>query len=334
VHNQDTFRLNYMIYFSLPSEQTHRLSFYLAEEEYIARYRKEDECFFMWQVEPSVIFGRNQLIENEVNLDFCKTHNISTYRRKSGGGCVYADMSNIMFSYIGNGFNVSEGFEKYLQMVVNVLRELGVDAKSSGRNDILIEGKKVSGNAFYHVPGRNILHGTMIYDTNMENMVGSITPSDAKLISKGVKSVRQRIALLKNYIDLDIDQFKQFVRTHLCDSEIKLTEDDVTKIKLIEREYLSPEFIYGNNPRYTLIKKMHIDDCGDFEVRIELKRQAIKSIDIMGDFFLLGDIDMEILSRLKGLPYSRNIVEAALRSVDVKNCIMNMTNEKFLTLLF
>ena len=149
-------------------------------------------------------------------------------------------MSNIMFSYITKEDNISFTFNRYINMVVHVLRKLGVDAKASGRNDIMIGDRKVSGNAFYHIPGKSIVHGTMLYDTNLENMVGSITPSDEKLVSKGVKSVRQHIALLKDFIDIDIEAFKLFVRNNLCDGEIMLTPDDVEGIKEIEnREALT-----------------------------------------------------------------------------------------------
>ena len=108
-----------MLYIALPDKQVRRLSFYLAMEEYVANNVKADDCFFMWQVEPSVIFGRNQLIENEVNLEFCRKHHIQTYRRKSGGGCVYADMNNVMSSYITTEEQVGFTFNRYINMVVN-----------------------------------------------------------------------------------------------------------------------------------------------------------------------------------------------------------------------
>ena len=192
-----------MKYIELPAEQPRQLTFYLAMEEYVARHVLEPsegvngDCFFMWQVDPSVIFGRNQLLENEVNMNYCREHGIGIYRRKSGGGCVYADRNNIMFSYITAEQNVGFTFNRYVNMVVHVLQRLGVDARASGRNDVMIGDCKVSGNAFYKMPGRSIVHGTMLYDTDMLNMVGAITPTDAKLLSKGIQSVRQRIALLK-----------------------------------------------------------------------------------------------------------------------------------------
>lgn len=323
-----------MRYISLPDNRTRRLSFYLAMEEYVARNMNNDEdCFFMWQVEPSVIFGRNQLIENEVNIDYCRKNNILTYRRKSGGGCVYADMNNIMFSYITRSDNVTTTFDRYVRMVSDMLCSLGVAAEPSGRNDILIEGRKVSGNAFYHISGHSIVHGTMLYDTNMENMVAAITPSDEKLISKGVKSVRQHIALLKNYITLDIEEFKNYARNSLCKEETLLDSDDISSIEIIEQEYLSREFILGRNPRYTYINKVRIDGVGELEARLEIKNGIIKSANILGDYFLTGDINAEIIRPMIGQPYN----EDALKSVipdNTEEIIHNLNKDQLISLIY
>ena len=321
-----------MKYVALPVEKVRRLSFYLAMEEYVARRIDEQDLFFMWQVEPSVIFGRNQLIENEVNLKFCRERGIKTYRRKSGGGCVYADMNNVMFSYITKGEAVGFTFNRYINMVVLVLQNLGVDAKASGRNDVMIGDRKVSGNAFYHIPGRSIVHGTMLYDTDMVNMVGAITPTDEKLLSKGVASVRQRIALLKDYINLDIEQFKTFVRNNLCQGEIVLNEEDIRGIEEIEKDYLTDEFIYGNNPKYTIVRKRRIETVGDFEVRIEMKNGEIKGMVMLGDYFVVGDIDDTILRPLKGVRLEREALEKALPE-RLDTAILNLRKADFIDLL-
>ena len=333
-----------MVYIALPDEKTRRLSFYLAMEEYVARrLNTDDDCFFMWQVRPTVIFGRNQLIEAEVNLDFCRLKGIETYRRKSGGGCVYADMSNVMFSYITRDEEVNFTFNRYINMVTLMLCKLGVEAGSSGRNDILIRGtrseergaddwRKVSGNAFYHIPGHSIVHGTMLYDTCMENMVGAITPSDEKLVSKGVKSVRQHIALLKDHIDLSIDEFKAFVRRNLCDREIVLNADDIAEIEEIEREYLTDEFIYGNNPRYSLVRKARIEGVGELELRMEVKNDVIKAVNLVGDFFLVGDLDTQVLRRLKGAKLTRESLENALPE-RLDDVVRNLSRNDFIELI-
>ena len=321
-----------MKYVALPVEKVRRLSFYLAMEEYVARMIDEQDLFFMWQVEPSVIFGRNQLIENEVNLKFCRERGIKTYRRKSGGGCVYADMNNVMFSYVTKDEAVGFTFNRYINMVVLVLQNLGVDAKASGRNDVMIGDRKVSGNAFYHIPGRSIVHGTMLYDTDMVNMVGAITPTDEKLLSKGVASVRQRIALLKDYINLDIEQFKTFVRNNLCQGEIVLNEEDIRGIEEIEKDYLTDEFIYGNNPKYTIVRKRRIETVGDFEVRIEMKNGEIKGMVMLGDYFIVGDIDDTILRPLKGVRLEREALEKALPE-QLDTAILNLRKADFIDLL-
>ena len=321
-----------MKYIQLPSDEKRRLSFYLAMEEYVARHIDEPDCFFMWQVEPSVIFGRNQLIETEVNLDFCRSHDIKTYRRKSGGGCVYADMNNVMFSYITNEQNVNFTFNRYIMMIVRMLQRLGVDARSSGRNDVMIGDRKLSGNAFYKLPHRSIVHGTMLYDTNMVNMVGAITPTDTKLLSKGIQSVRQRVALLKDYITLTLPEFMQFVHDTLCEEDLMLTEDDVRAIEELEQGYLSLSFIYGNNPKYTLIKHRYIKQVGDLEARIELKNNIIQSINLVGDYFLIGELDSQLLDKLKGLPLERAAISRALPD-RIDDVIRNLYKEDFIDLL-
>lgn len=321
-----------MVYIALPKEENRRLVFYLAMEEYVARYMEEDDCFFMWQSDPTVIFGRNQLIENEVNMDYCRAHGIQTYRRKSGGGCVYSDRSNIMFSYIAKDERVNFTFNRYINMLVLVLHKLGVNAQASGRNDILIDGKKVSGNAFYHIPGRSIVHGTMLYDTNMEHMVGSITPNNEKLLSKGVESVRQHITLLKDHLDITIEDFKAFVRQHLCDREMILDEEAIRKIEEIEQEYLTDSFIYGNNPRYTLVRKGRIENVGELEIRMELKNHIIKEANIMGDYFLVGDIDNRIIKPLHNVELSKEAVTNALPE-KLDDIILNLQKEDFVRLI-
>lgn len=232
-----------MTYLLLPTTDVRRLSFYLAMEEYAARTFKKWEVFFMWQVEPSVIFGRNQVAGNEVNIEFCRSHGIQVYRRKSGGGCVYADMDNLMLSYISDGDNVNFTYNKFMNMILLVLRKLGIQAVTTAHNDVMIGDRKVCGTAFYQLPGRSIVHSTMLYDTNMEYMLNAITPSQAKLQRKGIESVRQRITLLKDHTSLTLEQIKTFIREILCEDERILTADEVVAIEQLEQTYMNKDFI-------------------------------------------------------------------------------------------
>ncbi len=320
-----------MVYVNVP-EKNRLSSFYLAMEEYIARQILiADDYFFIWQVPPTVMFGRNQLINNEVNIPYCQANNIHMLRRKSGGGCIYVDEGHLLFSYITQDKNVDFVFNKYIDRIVAMLNKLDIDAKKGGRNDILIDNRKISGNAFYHVPARNIVHGTMIYDTNMQNMVASITPSETKLTSKGVESVRQHIAMLKDYTTVTLEEFKIFAKNNLCSAEIMLTADDVKGIEEIEQDYLADHFIYGNNPRCSIIRKRHIESVGEIEVHIELKNNQIKDINIMGDFFLIGDIN-RILKSLRNVHYTTEAVTAALPEY-IDNIIRNLKKQQLVELI-
>ena len=236
-----------MTYIDLNLKGPRQLSFYLAMEEFVARnITKKGDKFFMWQVEPTVIFGRNQIVENEVNLEYCRQHGIKMFRRKSGGGCVYADMSNVMLSYITDTEDIDTIFSRYLHMICETLKTIGLpDVHPSGHNDIMIGERKVSGNAIYHMPGKTIAHGTLLYDTDMEHMLHAITPSKQKLSKHGIESVRQRICLLKDYTDLPFSEIRHLIREHLCDETITLNSCDIKEIEAIELEYLKRKFIYG-----------------------------------------------------------------------------------------
>lgn len=204
-------------------------------EEYVARRLGEGDYFFLWQVEPTVIYGRNQVLENEVNLDYCRQHGIRVVRRKSGGGCVYADMDNLMLSFITSEENVGFAFNRFVNMVLLVLRKAGVGATGTTHNDIMIGDRKVCGTACYHLCGRSIVHSTMLYDTNMTHMLNAITPPAEKLQKRGIESVRQRITLLKDYTTLSLEEVKQLFRETLCDGELMLTPEAIAEIENLNR---------------------------------------------------------------------------------------------------
>ena len=226
-----------MKYILLPDDKQRRLSFHLAMEEYVARRLDEPDYFFTWQVEPTVIYGRNQVLENEVNLDYCREHGIEVFRRKSGGGCVYADRYNLMLSFVTAEQNVNFAFNRFVNMILLVLRKMGVEATGTSHNDIMIGDRKVCGTACRTTPQGCIVHSTLLYDTNMAHMLQAITPSREKLQKKGIESVRQRITLLKEYTPLTLDEVKSLVRETLCSGERMLTAADVAGIEALEKNY-------------------------------------------------------------------------------------------------
>ena len=250
-----------------PTKTEKPLVFYLAAEEYLARTLEEGEYVFFWSVAPTVIFGRNQIMSAEVNLEWCRENGVETVRRRSGGGCVYADRGNLMISCIFPGMDVEYAFGRYLQTMSRVLCKTGLDASVSGRNDIVAGGRKISGNACHTAFGRSIVHGTLMYDVDIDAMSKAITPSVQKLHRKGVASVRQRVGNVRPMLDKvapglfpDIRSLASWLAVALCDGNaslqswmsgpaeetaMMLTEEDESRISELSGKYLDRSFLFG-----------------------------------------------------------------------------------------
>lgn len=226
----------------LPDNKERSLAFYLAMEEYVAK-EMEGESFFVWRVEPTVIIGRNQVLENEVNMTYCDEHGVQLVRRKSGGGCVYSDKGNIMISYISERGDVAAVFDRYMSALAALLCDLGLPAVKSARNDILVDGRKVSGNAFQQLPGKSIVHGTMLYSTNLEALTEAIRPPVEKLQRHGVESVRQRVANLEQYGHIhtvleSVETLEEYIVKSFTDVSVVLTADQVDEIERQAEPYI------------------------------------------------------------------------------------------------
>lgn len=224
----------------LPDNKERSLVFYLAMEDFVAK-SIEGDSFFVWRVAPTVIIGRNQDLEAEVNMEFCRKHDVRVVRRKSGGGCVYSDMGNVMVSYISRRGDVSEIFERYLDAMADCLGSVGVEANKSGRNDIVVQGRKVSGNAFHQLPDRSIVHGTLLYDTDFDALEESIRPPVEKLERHGVASVRQRVENLRTFLDPSVipsvEALEDAVVAYFCDEELILSDEDIARIEEMAAGY-------------------------------------------------------------------------------------------------
>ena len=224
----------------LPDNNERSLAFWLAMEEFVAK-SVEEEAFFVWRVALTVIIGRNQVLEAEVNIDYCRRNGVKVVRRKSGGGCVYADRENIMISYVSKKGEVAEIFDRYLSALTSCLCDLGLKAEKSGRNDILVEGRKVSGNAFHQLPDRSIVHGTLLYNTDFDALEESIRPPVEKLQRHGVASVRQRVGNLKDYLDPakigSVEILENYLVDYFCDGTLALSDEDVRVIQEMVSEY-------------------------------------------------------------------------------------------------
>lgn len=238
-----------MIRIVFPDSDKRRLAFYLAAEEWVAANLAAGEYFFTWIVDPTVIIGHNQDLEAEVNREYCLGHGIEIVRRRSGGGCVYADRDNIMMSYVCADTDVKSVFGRYTGMVASQLRRMGIDAHPSGRNDITVGERKISGNAYYLLPNRSIVHGTMLYDTNLEHMLNAITPSRAKLESHRVKSVESRITMASKLLPgVSLDEFHRGLVEGLQSGRYVLTPEQVAEVERLEQRYYDPRWVNGSKP--------------------------------------------------------------------------------------
>lgn len=301
----------------------------------MAQHHELGEAMFFWKVPPTVIFGRNQVMSAEVNLDWCRTHGVQTYRRKSGGGCVYSDEGNLMISYVSSETEVGTAFGSYLGRLARALQGLGAAAEVSGRNDVMIDGKKVSGNAFQLLGDRSIIHGTLLYDSDFDALQQAITPSESKVHSKGVSSVRQHVTNLRPHIgrkDLvhDMDSLTEYLSLCLCDSVVLLDGKAIAGISEIEKTYLNPAFIAGHETAYSVRSEGRIAEVGEIIVDISLVDGKISEVHLSGDYFALRtpqEVDSALTAALRGLSPDGDSTRGALAEVDLTGLIPHLTAE-------
>ena len=325
-----------MKYIEIDNASQHRtVPFWFAVEEYVARHWTDDDYFMVWQVDPCVMVGRNQLVDNVVNIDFCHTNHIAITRRKSGGGCIYSDSGCLLFSYINRAADAASIFAQRMRDTALTLEAIGVEAELSGRNDLMVGGRKVGGAAIYRCANRAIMHNSLLFDTDFEQMQRAITPSHAKLQSKGVASVSQRVGNVAEHTALDIETYAAEARRVLCGSEARrMTEQELHEVSNLERIIASDEFIYGCNPKYSIVRKARLEGVGTIEASIELKNNKVQAINFTGDYFLLSDIDTELFAHIKGVEFNREPMAQALQGVALGNIVRGLEDEALLDLLF
>ena len=202
-------------------------------EDYLAKEAEmvktiDTPVFFTWIVEPTVIYGRHQCREQEVNEAYCAAHGVRVVQRQSGGGCVYADRGNLMVSYVSPSTHSQEVFDLFLATLSGALRRLGYEAVTTAHNDILVGERKVCGTACYTTPTGTVVHASMLYDVNLEALEQAITPSVDKLAKHAVASVRQRVRNLRDIRDLgDIENFRTMIEKEISNSKSKMAIFDL-----------------------------------------------------------------------------------------------------------
>ncbi|MDX8343445.1 lipoate--protein ligase [Rossellomorea sp. YZS02] len=313
----------------------------LAIEEYALKNLDINESYLLFYInEPSIIIGKNQNTVEEINTDYVEKQGLHVVRRLSGGGAVYHDLGNLNFSFItkddGESFH---NFKKFTEPVVTALHKLGVKAELSGRNDIIAEGRKISGNAQFSTKGRMFSHGTLLFDSEMENVVSALRVKKDKIESKGIKSIRSRVANISEFLSekMTIEEFRSTLLDFIFDGsdveEYVLTEEDWKNIHALSKErYQNWDWNYGKSPKFNL-QHSHRFPVGSIDVRLEVNKGKIENCKIYGDFFGVGNVD-DIEEKLIGTRYERKDIAGALEGVDIQHYFGNVTKEEFVDLVY
>ena len=307
-------------------------AFHLAAEYYITEHDPfdgEDICWF-WRTVPTVVIGKYQVAQAEVNLPYLEEHNIRLVRRHSGGGTIYSDENNMMFSMVAKGVD-EEGinFRKFTQPIIALFNAWGIPATHSGRNDIFLHGTKLSGNAQFHHNGFTVHHGTMLIDG--QQRITTITLLViAKIKANGVASVREHVINLKQYLPSDVLErgLENSLREALCDGVVTFTAEQIEEISAIASERFSGwEILYGKSPKFSITRSRRFS-AGSLGADLEVEHGVIRSVQVFGDFF--GDAE-PMCRALEGVPYTREDISKALQSASLPHAMVAEELAEFFT---
>ena len=320
---------------------THTNPYYnMAFDEFCLESLNIDEpVFFLWQNRPSVIIGLNQEVNTEVNLDYLQKNDIALVRRVSGGGAVYHDFGIMNYTIVGRSEDLERDYPEYAGMMMKALQKLGIPATLSGRNDILVDGKKVSGFAKRVSKDRLMVHGTLMYNVDLDTLTEALNPPSTKLESKGIASVRSRVAnlceLLPDITDIQmlIQRLEAILSENYQDKEYVLSEAELAQIqKIADEKFATWEWIYGRSPKATLVHSARLA-CGTVEIHLTLTENRITSCRFGGDF--LGNLPTsEVEAALTGSPYEMNTIRECLSKMDISRYFDGAVPDDLVKIMF
>ncbi len=311
--------------------------FNLAAEEYVLKHFTNN-CFMLWRNEPSVIVGRHQNSLAEINIDFVRSNKIKVVRRLSGGGAVFHDLGNINFTFIEN----TQGdklinFQKYTEPIIAVLRLLDVNASFEGRNDLVIDGKKFSGNAEHIFRSRVLHHGTLLFASELTDLSGALNANPAKFNDKAIKSVRSRVTNISSHLKerLDMEDFRDMVFRYMMDSYPDCTPYDYTEAdlaaisKLRDEKYTTWDWNFGQSPEYNMVNNTQTGG-GHLEIHLDVRNGLIHRIAIYGDFFNIKDT-AELENLLVNTPHNEKDIRQKLEQINLPDYLINVTVDEMVS---
>ncbi|HMI58329.1 MAG TPA: lipoate--protein ligase [Gemmatimonadaceae bacterium] len=315
----------------------------LALEEHVLRNRIEDDDLLLFYVNaPAIIIGRNQNTIEEINSDIVDARGIRVVRRVSGGGAVYHDLGNLNFSFMTRDVNARfNRYDLFNRPVVEVLRELGVPAEIGGRNDILADGRKISGNAQFATAGRMFSHGTLLLNSNLDDVTAALRPKPGKVESKGVKSIRSRVANISEFLrePIAVDELRTRILERIFGTreparipKLTIGESDWSSAHaLLERRYGNWDWNFGENP-LSNVQRVQRFAAGEIDVRLDVHGGRIVDVRFFGDF--MGRVEVaELELKMRGLVYDRATIVEALGDLDVSGYFGDISRDDLLSLL-
>lgn len=314
--------------------------FNIAAEEYFLKHNSED-YFVLYINSPSIIIGKNQNALSEINIDYVKKNKIPVVRRLSGGGAVYHSQGNLNFSFIINDSkNNLMNFKKFTTPIIEVLKGLSVNAENTGRNDLVIEGKKFSGNAQFKSKNRFLHHGTLLFSSDLQEVSKSLNADPIKFEDKSTKSVLSRVTNITDYLKekITIDEFKDLIFKQIINDNPKyhfydLTKNDLEDIqKIVKTKYGTWDWNYGYFPKYNFSNKKKFLG-GLIEVYLDVKDGIIIGSKIFGDFF--SEKDVEAFEKLLiNVKHDEEALRNVLTSVKISDYFLNFSENEILSLFF
>ncbi|MEL7832931.1 lipoate--protein ligase [Fodinibius sp. Rm-B-1B1-1] len=314
----------------------------LALEEYALRNFNYDHDYLLFYInEPSIIIGRNQNTLEEINHEYVEEHGIHVVRRISGGGAVYHDTGNLNFSFITDYDKKRlNNFKKFTEPIVRVLKKMGVDAELSGRNDLQVAGRKISGNAQFSSVDRMFSHGTLLFDSNLDEVTNALDVKMSKIESKGHKSVRSRVANISEFLDkpMDTTTFRKKLLDGLYEDRDEfetyhLTEEEWKKVHELKNEkYGQWDWNFGKSPKFN-IQRTHRFDAGEIDLRLDVEEGHIDNIKIYGDFFGKEPVE-QLEDYLQGTRYAREEIQNLIEPINIEQYFGAVPKSDFIELLY
>lgn len=314
-------------------------SYNLAFEEYVLTHRTEGTYLLLWQNDNTIVVGQNQNTEEEINRAFVERHHIHVVRRSTGGGAVYHDLGNLNYSFITDLGNAEElTMERFTKPMVKALRGLGLDAEASGRNDILVNGRKVSGTAQRIVRNRILHHGTLLFDADSSMVAGALQVNPAKFRSKSAKSVQSRIGNIREFLETDmtLPEFWAYLKSSLSGDgllEDVLSAQELEAVEELKRtKYDSWDWNFGRSPKFNM-RNMRFYKGGCLDTRVSVAQGRIQEIAFYGDFLSTCPLDT-LTNALQDCPFSPEAVGAVLDQYRLSDFFGGIEKSEVLDTLF